>query len=100
MKKFLAISLLFLAATAHAWTQRQPNPPQACGVHAPYGFPATIGIQPICRQAYLVGYDVAAKIPRYVTYELIPKNALGCVPRSNAFATDQFMRNDIVDIFT
>ena len=89
MKQLLTITLLVISATAHAWTQRQPNPPQACGVHAPYGFPATIGVQPICRQAYLVGYDAAAKIPRYVTYELIPKNALGCVPRSNAFAADQ-----------
>jgi len=81
--------LLAASSLTQAWTQRQPNPPQACGVHAPYGFPATIGIQHICRQAYLVGYDAAAKIPRYVTYELIPKNALGCVPRSNAFASDQ-----------
>ena len=85
--------MLFLAATAQAWTQRTPNPPAACQVHAPYGMPATIGTQPICRQAYLVGYDVAAKIPRFVTYELIPKNALGCVARTNAFATDQSVKN-------
>ncbi|MDB4318210.1 DNA/RNA non-specific endonuclease [bacterium] len=93
MKNLFAISLIFLAATAHAWTQRQPNPPQACGVHAPYGLPATIATQSICRQAYLVGYDAAAKIPRYVTYTLIPKNALGCVVRTNAFATDQSVKN-------
>jgi len=93
MKRLLAISLLLIAATAQAWTQRQPNTPQACGVHAPYGFPATIGTQTICRQAYLVGYDVAAKIPRYVTYELTPPNALGCVARTNAFAADQSIKN-------
>ena len=78
MKKLLTITLLVISATAHAWTQRTPNPPAACQVHAPYGFPAAIGVQPICRQAYLVGYDAAAKIPRYVTYELIPKNAGLC----------------------
>lgn len=89
MKKLVAIILLVLSATAHAWTQRTPNPPQACQVHAPYGFPSTIGVQAICRQGYLVGYDAAAKLPRYVTYELIPQNALGCVARTNAFATDQ-----------
>jgi len=93
MKKLLTIFLLLLAATAQAWTQRQPNPPAACGVHAPYGFPATIGVQPICRQAYLVGYDAAAKLPKYVTYELLPQNALGCVARTNAFAADQSVAN-------
>ena len=89
MKKLLLLSLALLSSAALAWTQRVPNPPQVCQVHAPYGFPSTIGVQTICRQAYLVGYDVAAKIPRYVTYELVPRNALGCVPRSNAFAADQ-----------
>jgi len=93
MKKLLVISLISLVATAYAWTQRAPNPPQACQVHAPYGFPLTTGTQLICRQAYLVGYDPVAKIPRYVTYELTPPNALGCVARTNAFATDQSVKN-------
>jgi endonuclease G len=87
--------LLFTAAItlstsqSFAWTQRQPNPVQACQPHAPYGFPQTTGVTPICRQAYLVGYDAAAKLPKFVTYELLPQNALGCVARTNAFATDQ-----------
>ena len=93
MKKILAVLLTVISVASQAWTQRTPNPPAACQVHAPYGMPATIGTQPICRQAYLVGYDVAAKIPRFVTYELIPKNALGCVARTNAFATDQSVKN-------
>jgi len=93
MEKLIAIFLFALSTTAHAWTQRIPNPPQACQVHAPYGFPSTIGVQAICRQAYLVGYDAAAKLPRYVSYELIPQNALGCVARSNAFASDQSVKN-------
>jgi len=85
----IALMLATVGACSHAWTQRAPNPPQACQVHAPYGFPQTVGIIPICRQAYLVGYDAAAKLPRYVSYELTPPNALGCVARTNAFATDQ-----------
>ncbi len=93
MKKILAVLLTVVSVASQAWTQHTPNPPAACQVHAPYGMPATIGTQPICRQAYLVGYDVAAKIPRFVTYELIPKNALGCVARTNAFATDQSVKN-------
>jgi endonuclease G len=90
MKNFLiTLMLATIGVSSHAWTQRAPNPTQACQVHAPYGFPQTAGIIPICRQAYLVGYDAAAKLPRYVSYELTPPNALGCVARTNAFATDQ-----------
>jgi endonuclease G len=96
MKKFITIitgALLLIASQSYAWTQRPPQDPQTCKVHAPYGFPQTQGIQPICRQAYLVGYDAAAKLPKYVTYELVPQNALGCVARTNAFAVDQSVSN-------
>jgi len=90
MKKILFVLLLTVAGLANAWTQRAPNPVQACQVHAPYGFPQTAKqLQPICRQAYLVGYDAAARLPNYVMYELTPPNALGCVARTNAFAADQ-----------
>jgi endonuclease G len=50
-------------------------------------------VQPICRQAYLVGYDVSAKIPKFVTYVLLPQNAVGCVVRTNSFSTDISIRN-------
>jgi endonuclease G len=95
MKKIIlaasvAVASMFAATQSQAWTQRQPNPPAACQVHAPYGFPQSARpITPICRQAYLVGYDAAAKLPEYVMYELTPPNAIGCVVRTNAFATDQ-----------
>jgi endonuclease G len=89
MRKIILLALALFATVSHAWEQRQPLPPQACAVHAPYGFPHTTNVQPICRQAYLVGYDAAAKLPKYVTYELLPKNALGCVARTNAFVADQ-----------
>jgi len=97
MKKLLAGLFLALTALAsvnsYAWTQRAPQDPQTCRVHAPYGFPQTAGVSPICRQAYLVGYDAAAKLPKYVTYELLPQNALGCVARTNAFVADQSVPN-------
>jgi endonuclease G len=101
MKKLLAIlafAVTALASTqASAWTQRQPFPPAQCAVHAPYGFPQTQRqLQPICQQAYLVGYDAAAKLPNYVMYELLPQNALGCVARTNAFAANQFVQNGAV----
>ena len=94
MKKIiLTVALCTMAFTAGAWTQRAPNPVDACKVHAPYGFPQTSGVAPICRQAYLVGYDAAAKLPKFVTYELVPQNALGCVARTNAFVADQSVAN-------
>jgi len=95
MKKIIITigALLLIATQSFAWTQRPPQDPQTCSMHAPYGFPQTADIQPICRQAYLVGYDAAAKLPKYVTYELIPQNALGCIPRTNAFTADQSVPN-------
>jgi endonuclease G len=90
MKKLLLSFLLALTATASlAWDQRAPNPVQACAVHSPYGFAQTARTaQPICREAYLVAYDAPVKIPAYVAYTLLPQNALGCFPRTNAFVAD------------
>jgi endonuclease G len=89
MKKLLVLLALF-ATQAFAWEQRAPLPPQACAVHSPYGFATTQRTaQPICREAYLVAYDAPVKIPVYVAYTLLPQNALGCFPRTNAFVADQ-----------
>ena len=96
-KIMLGLMLLLSASFSFAWTQRAPNPVDACKVHAPYGFPQSAkAIQPICRQAYLVGYDAAAKLPEFVMYELLPANALGCVARTNAFAADQSVPNGAI----
>ena len=98
MKKILLSLFVAVAAfasfNASAWNQRAPFPVAQCQAHAPYGFPQVQGqIQPLCQQAYLVGYDAAAKLPRFVMYELLPQNALGCVARTNAFATNQYVPN-------
>ena len=90
MKRILALVVLAVSLSAQAWDQRAPNPVQACAVHSPYGF-ATVKrpVQAICREAYLVAYDAPVKIPAYVAYTLLPQNALGCFPRTNAFVADQ-----------
>jgi endonuclease G len=94
MKKFLFALLLAATSLAQAWEQRAPNPVQACTVHSPYGFAKTNRpAQPICREAYLVAYDAPVKIPVYVAYTLLPQNALGCFPRTNAFVADQSVSN-------
>ena len=93
MKKLLLL-LTFLTTSAFAWDQRQPLPPQACAVHSPWGWAQTARpAQPICREAYFVAYDAPAKIPVYVSYTLLPQNALGCFPRTNAFVADQSVPN-------
>lgn len=90
MKKLLAIVLLVATGLAHAWEQRAPLPVQSCQVHSPWGFAQTQRqVAPICREAYLVAYDAPAKIPNYVAYTLLPQNALGCWPRTNAFVADR-----------
>lgn len=89
MKKLLVL-LALLSTQSFAWDQRAPNPVQACSVHSPYGFAQTQRTaQAICREAYLVAYDAPVKIPVYVAYTLLPQNALGCFPRTNAFVADQ-----------
>lgn len=94
MKKLFAGLLLFVTTiSVFGWTQRQPFPLQQCQIHAPYGFPQTVNVQPLCQQAYLVGYDAQAKLPKFVTYELLPNNAIGCVARTNAFVANQYVQN-------
>jgi DNA/RNA endonuclease G (NUC1) len=89
MKKLLVL-LVLVSTQVFAWDQRAPNPVQACAVHSPYGWSTTARTAaPICREAYLVAYDAPVKIPAYVAYTLLPQNALGCFPRTNAFVADQ-----------
>jgi endonuclease G len=90
MKRILAFVVLAVSLSAQAWDQRALNPVQACQVHSPYGFAIVKRpVQAICREAYLVAYDAPVKIPAYVAYTLLPQNALGCFPRTNAFVADQ-----------
>jgi endonuclease G len=90
MKQLLFALLIAATNLSYAWEQRAPLPPQACVAHSPYGFAQTQRpAQPICREAYLVGYDATVKIPAYVAYTLLPQNAIGCWPRTNAFVADR-----------
>jgi len=94
VKKLITFLLLTAAFAASAWDQRAPLPPQACAVHSPWGWAQTARpAQPICREAYFVAYDAPVKIPVYVAYTLLPQNALGCFPRTNAFVADQSVSN-------
>ena len=92
MKKLLVL-LALVSTQVFAWDQRAPLPPQQCAVHNPYGFAQTARTAiPICREAYFVAYDAPVKIPVYVSYTLLPQNALGCFPRTNAFVADASLK--------
>jgi len=92
MKKLLVL-LALVSTQVFAWDQRAPLPLQQCAVHNPYGFAQTARTAiPICREAYFVAYDAPVKIPVYVAYTLLPQNALGCFPRTNAFVADASLK--------
>ena len=94
MKKLLFVLLLTAVNLAHAWNQTAPLDPARCQAHNPYGWAQpTKPVTNICRRAYFVAYDAAAKIPNYVAYTLTPPNALGCWPRTNAFVADASVAN-------
>ena len=94
MKTLLFLTLLLLNLNAYAWDQRAPLLVDSCKIHTPYGMSESAKTtQMICRDGYLVAYDAAAKIPVYVSYTLLPKNALGCVARTNAFVADKSITN-------
>ena len=89
MKQIFALVFALVSLSAQAWTQTAPLPVERCQVHNPYGWAQTSKqATAICRRAYFVAYDATAKIPVYVSYTLLPQNALGCFPRTNAFVAD------------
>jgi endonuclease G len=92
MKKYIFAAFIFaaLAVAASAAPQAPAQPITACRLQAPYGFPQSsrTGVA-LCHHAYATFVDPVAKIPEWVVYTLTPEHALGCLPRTNAFAADQ-----------
>ncbi len=89
LSKILAIFLLVIPTYAFAWEQSPPRPAEQCAELIPWGMPSVeVDNVLMCRHAYILEYDVVAKIPVWVAYTLTPNKAIGCVPRSNSFAED------------
>jgi len=92
MKKlFVLLSLLFVVSSvSFAADQIAPLSKASCSVQIPFGEPSEkAGLPVICRKAYILESDTSAKIPVWVAWTLTPDHAIGCVARTNAFATDQ-----------
>jgi endonuclease G len=96
--KALRFSIIFalgaLGSMAFAADQLPPKLVASCAAQVPYGTPSTIANHPVlCRSAYILEHDPVAKIPNWVAWTLTPDHAIGCVARTNAFATDQSLPN-------
>lgn len=81
-----ALCLLAGAPVVHAGDQPAPAE-KYCAAQLPFGTPAPHD-EVICRAGYALDYDAVAKLPVWDAHLLTPKHAIGCVPRSNAFAAD------------
>ena len=96
--KVFRYSIIFilgaLGSMAFAADQQPPKPVASCAAQIPYGSPSSIPNHPIiCRTAYVLEHDPVAKIPNWVAWTLTPDHAIGCVVRTNSFATDQSLPN-------
>ena len=86
----ILLATLFFAGSAFAADQTPPKPVETCVAQVPYGMPTHKSTNTlICRSAYLLEHNPITKTPDWVAWTLTPDHAIGCVPRVNAFATDQ-----------
>jgi endonuclease G len=106
MKKYFLILMMMVVlpfVPKLSANQLPPRPIVACADQLPYGWPQLTrqGTTPVCRTAYALLHDDVAKVSPWVVYTLLPQHAIGCVPRSNAFAADQSLpvgqRSELVD---
>lgn len=92
MRLIKSLFAFFIVLSVSAATQQHPPyPVESCAAQIPYGQPTakTGDTTLICRKAYLILHDNKAKVPVWVAYTLTSEHAIGCIERSNAFATDQ-----------
>lgn len=96
MKKFfLALFFCITSALAHANSVddsfRSPIPVASCVAQVPYGQPVVahkLDSTTLCRRAYILEHDNAAKIPAWVAYTLTRDHTVGCVKRGDNFDED------------
>jgi endonuclease G len=90
--KNLVLAFLFFVSLGAFAEQAKPLPIDSCiGTRAPYGLILSkkSNTTVVCRAGYVLEHDNTAHIPIWVSYDLEPINAIGCLPRSDAFATDE-----------
>ena len=83
---------LFLLMTGYALAAEQapPKSVESCAAEVPYGMPSVHKDHTVvCRSGYVLSHDPEAKIPAWVAWTLVQPESLSCLPRRDAFATDQ-----------
>jgi endonuclease G len=90
MKTFFAFSALLFSTLCLA---QQAAPHADCSAQIPYGEPvlksAGFSDPVVCRTAYVLQFDDAAKVPLWDAHVLTPQHAYGCIARTDAFAADK-----------
>ncbi len=97
MKLLIILLLMIASAGARPADQQAPLPLERCRAEALYGFPSAPGhlrTARECRRAYVLEYDVEARVPVWVAYTLTPEHAVGCLARTNRYAADQSLPPD------
>lgn len=94
---------LGMATTSMAADQQPPRPWHDCASLAPFGFPK-INLptgQTICRNGYALMHDNRALVAAWVVYTLSKDQTLSCLPRQDAFESDQSLprgsRSELAD---
>lgn len=88
--RLTTVLFLLLTGCAFASDQAPPKKVESCAAEVPYGMPSVQKDHTIiCRTGYVLSHDPEAKIPAWVAWTLVQPDSLSCLPRNDAFATDQ-----------
>lgn len=90
--RLIAALFLLMTGCAVASDQAPPKSVESCKAEVPFGMPSVQKDHTvICRTGYILSHDPEAKIPAWVAWTLVQQDSLSCLPRSDAFATDQYL---------
>lgn len=84
------LAFLSLVLPAYGWDQRANLPMGECADELPWGVPTSPKVNVVneCHEGYALQHDNEARIATWVAYTVTPEEALGCLPRTNAFVAD------------
>lgn len=95
MIRALALLLSAVFASVALADQAPPRPLGTCAIQTPYGTPSVQRDHAlICRKGYILSHDPESKIPDWVAWTLTKDHAISCLPRVDAFATDESLPAD------
>lgn len=96
MRAILSALAFFCTFSAQAAELSNTRPISECSAFLPFGVPSItkqLNTNLVCREGYALQFDNGAQIPVWVAYELTPKKAVGCYPRTTQFRKDDAVKN-------